>query len=50
MNQNTARQLEIPTEARDSPLKITTFDGKTAPYGGIFYNNAILLEIGANSH
>jgi len=34
----------------DSPLKITTFDGKTAPNGGIFYTNAILLEIGANSH
>jgi len=31
MNQNTARWLEIPTEARDSPLKITTFDGETAP-------------------
>jgi len=50
MNQNTARRLEIPTQARDSRLKITTFDGETAPNGGIFYTNAILLEIGANSH
>jgi len=33
MNQSTARHLEIPTEARDSPLKITTFDGETAPTG-----------------
>jgi len=31
MNQDTAKRLEIPTEARDSPLKITTFDGETAP-------------------
>jgi len=31
MNQGTARRLEIPTKARDSPLKITTFDGETAP-------------------
>jgi len=31
MNQNTARRLEIPTEARDLPLKITTFNGETAP-------------------
>jgi len=36
MNQNTARPLEIPTEARDSRLKIITFDGETAPTGGIF--------------
>jgi len=50
MNQNTARRLEIPAEARDSPLKITTFDGKTAPSGGIFYTHPILLEIGANGH
>jgi len=27
MNQKTAQRLEIPTEARDSPLKITAFDG-----------------------
>jgi len=33
MNQDTARRLEIPTEASDSPLKITTFDGETAPTG-----------------
>jgi len=50
MNQETGRRLEIPTEARDSPLKITTFDGETAPTGGIFYTHPILLEIGANSH
>jgi len=50
MNQDTARRLEIATEARDSPLKITTFDGETAPIGGIFYTHPILLEIGANGH
>ena len=50
MNQNTARRLGIPTEARDSPLKITTFDGETAPTGGTFYTHPILLEIGANGH
>jgi len=50
MNQNTARRLEIPTEARDLPLKITTFNGETAPTGGIFYTHPILLESGANSH
>jgi len=50
MNQNTARRLKILTEARDSLLKITTFDGETAPTGGIFYPHPILLEIGANSH
>jgi len=50
INQNTARRLEIPTEARVSPLKITTFDGETAPTGGTFYTHPILLEIGANSH
>jgi len=50
MNQDTARRLEIPTEARDSGLKITTFDGETTPTGGIFYTHPILLEIGANGH
>jgi len=50
MNQDTARRLEILTEARDSPVKITTFDGETAPTGGIFYTHPILLEIGANGH
>jgi len=50
MNQDTARRLEIPTEARDSPLKITTFDGETAPTGGKFYTHLILLKIGANGH
>jgi len=50
MNQKTARRPEIPTEARDSPLKITTFDGKTVPTGGRFYTHPILLEIGANGH
>jgi len=50
MNQDTARRLEIPTEASVSPLKITTFDGETAPTGGIFYIHPILLEIGANGH
>jgi len=44
MNQHTTRRLEIPTEARDSPLKITTFDGKTAPTGRKFYTHPILLE------
>jgi len=50
MNQNTARRLEIPTEAMDSRLKITTFEGETAPTGGIFYTHPILLEIGAKGH
>jgi len=50
MNQDTARQLEIPTNARNSPLKITTFDGETAPTGGTFYTHPIILEIGANGH
>jgi len=50
MKQATTRRLEIPTEARDSPLKITTFDGETAPTGGTFYTQPILLEIGANGH
>jgi len=50
MNQKTAQWLEIPTEARDSPLKITTFDGETASTGGIFYTHPILLQIGANGH
>jgi len=50
MNQDTGQRLEIPTEARDSPLKITTFDGKTAPTGGKFYTHPILLEIGVNGH
>jgi len=50
MNQNTAPRLEIVTEGRDSPLKITTFDGETAPTGGIFYPHPILLEIGMNGH
>jgi len=49
INQDTARRLEIPTEARDLPLKITTFDGETAPTGGIFYTHPILLEIGAKA-
>jgi len=50
MNQDTAQRLRIPTEARDLPLKITTFDGETAPSAGIFYTHPILLEIGANGH
>jgi len=50
MNQDTARRLEIPTKARDSPLKITTLDGQTAPTGGTFYTHPILLEIGVNGH
>jgi len=50
MNQNTAQRLEIPTEARESPLTITTFDGETVPTGGKFYTHPILLEIGANGH
>jgi len=36
MNQDTARWLEIPNEARDSHLKITTFHGEPAPTGGTF--------------
>jgi len=50
MNQDTARRLEIPTEARDSTLKITTFDGETAPTRRKFYTHPIRLEIGANGH
>jgi len=50
MNQDTARRLEIPTKARDSPLKITTFDSETAPTRGTFYTHRIVLEIGANGH
>jgi len=50
MNQKTAQRLEIPTEARDSPPKITKCDGETAPTGGTFYTHPILLEIGANGH
>jgi len=48
MNRDTARPLDIPTKARDSRLKITTFDHKTAPTGGIFYTHPILLELGVN--
>jgi len=50
MNQDTPRRFEIPTEARDSPLKITTFDAEIVPTGGIFYTDPILLEISANGH
>jgi len=50
ITQNTARRLEIPTEATYSPLKITTFDGETGPTGRIFNPHPILLEIGANGH
>jgi len=50
MNQETARRLEIPTKAMDSPLKITTFDGETAPPGGTFYTHPILLEISAKGY
>jgi len=39
MYQNTARRVEIPTEATDSLLKITTFDGETTPTGGIFFTH-----------
>jgi len=49
MTEDTARRLDIPTEARHSPLTITTFDGETIPSIGIFYTHAILLEIAANS-
>jgi len=31
-------------------VKITTFDGETAPTGDTFYPHPILLEIGANGH
>jgi len=47
MNPKTAQWLKITTEARDLPLKITTFDGETTATGGIFYTHPILLEIGA---
>jgi len=47
INQETAQRLEILTEARDSPVKITTFDGETAPTGGNYYTDTISLEIGA---
>jgi len=50
MNQKTAPRLEIPTEAREKPLKITTFDGETAPTGRLFYTHPMLLEIGAKGH
>jgi len=50
MNQDMARRLEIPTEARDSPLKITTVDRETRPAGGKFYTHSILLEIGTTGH
>ena len=50
MNQDSAQLLDIPTEACDSQLKITAFDGETAPTGGIFFTHPILLEIGANGH
>jgi len=50
MNQDTAQRLELPTEARDSPLIITIFDGETAPTGGVFETDPILLEISANGH
>jgi len=50
MNQETARRLDIPTEARDSLLKITPFDRETAPTGGTVYTHPIRLEIGANGH
>ena len=42
--------MEIQTEARETPLKITTFEGETAPSVGLFYTHPILLEIGANGH
>ena len=50
LNQETAQRLNIPTEARDKPLEITTFDGETAPTGGKYYTHPILLEIGTNGH
>jgi len=50
MNQDTSQRLDIPTEARHSPLKIPTFDGETAPTGGICYTNPILFAIGVNGH
>jgi len=42
MNQDTTRRLDIRTEASDSPLKLTIFDGETAPTGGTFYTHPIL--------
>ena len=50
MNQDTARGLEIQTEARDTPWKITTCDRETAPTGETFYTYPIMLEIGTNGH
>jgi len=42
--------LEIRSEARDSPLEITNFDGETAPTGGTFYTHPFLLDTCANCH
>jgi len=50
MNQHSPRRLEILTKARGSLLNITTYDGETAPTGGIFNTHPILREIGANGH
>jgi len=50
MNQKTPGRLGIPTKARHSLLKITTFDGETAPTGGLFYTHPILLEVRDNCH
>ena len=50
LNQKTAQRLNIPPEARDKPLEITTFDGETAPTGGKYYTHPILLEISTNGH
>jgi len=49
-NQETAQRPKVATETEDSPLKITSFDGLTAPAGGLFYTYPISLEISANGH
>jgi len=49
MNPDTARWPEIPTEARNRPVKISTFDGETVLTGRPFYTQTILLVIGTNS-
>jgi len=49
-NQDTAQRPKVATQTQDSPLKITSFDGLTAPAGGLFYTHPISLEISANGH
>ena len=50
LNQKTARSLKIPYEVRETPLQITTFNGKISLTGGKYYSHPIKLEIGTNGH